>query len=265
MFNRYATYTQNGVPHKAPPGFDDDDFTYVLTPGSPGAMFEETYGATPVGFTGPLNGWVLQSNILPGNDITITLVNTGGTNALSITVTGHNISVTLDTTVGVVNTTIALFVAAINANAQAAALVTAYVIGNGSVRVAALTIQTLVTYILGPSGTNNFQQTFRFLTQADSIFIWHGIEFQPTNSTFGSGVRIRYNNVYLSDDYLYGGGLGNALGGCSIAPAPVFPIVDLPPLSLLDIDVVNPDPSSFYTTYAVILRGFKRRPVGASQ
>jgi hypothetical protein len=154
MFNGYATLTQNGVPHQAPKGFRDSDFSYVWT--------------------------------LP------------------------------------------------------------------------LIVGTFT--VLAASGAAGSEQTLQGLTHGDSLFCWVGMEFSidtaDGNAGGGVGVRIRYNQEYLSTDYLY----SKTCPSQAIAPYPVFPPRWLPPLSQITINFLN-NAATAYGNYALVMRGFKRLPV----
>lgn len=67
-----------------------------------------------------------------GNDITITFVNPGGTSALDVTVSGTDITVSLETDTGVIVSTAAEVAAAVNNDVEANLLVSAMAAGNGS-------------------------------------------------------------------------------------------------------------------------------------
>ena len=67
-----------------------------------------------------------------GNDITITFVNPGGTSALDVTVSGTDITVSLETDTGVIVSTAAEVAAAVNDDVEANLLVSAMAAGNGS-------------------------------------------------------------------------------------------------------------------------------------
>jgi hypothetical protein len=67
-----------------------------------------------------------------GNNITITFVNPGGTSALDVTVSGTDITVSLETDTGVIVSTAAEVAAAVNDDVEANLLVSAMAAGNGS-------------------------------------------------------------------------------------------------------------------------------------
>jgi hypothetical protein len=74
-----------------------------------------------------------------GNDITITFVDPGGTSALDVTVSGTDITVSLETDTGVIVSTAAEVAAAVNDDVEANLLVSAIASGNGTTVVEAHT------------------------------------------------------------------------------------------------------------------------------
>lgn len=78
------------------------------------------------GTEGGNNGitWAAVRGGVPGNSITVALVNPGGTGALSVAVSGKAITVTLGRTSGTITSTAAQVITAIQASVAASALVT---------------------------------------------------------------------------------------------------------------------------------------------
>ena len=260
-FNKQAPLSLNGIVHQAPPGFEDSLFAYVLNP--PLQYFSTNAYLIYFAQQGMLSVSGLQLTAVTagtgGNAITFQVIQGSG-GSTTVAVVGNAITITLkstgDTMAGVAtvlngngSVTALVSIATITGGATAAVLGTTNLYGGG----------TSTGIVLAANGVVGYKNSFLTNTQADSIFVAYGIEVPVINnaSTFTVGFRIRWNNEFLTEDYIYSGGTG-AMQGTSVAPIPIFPPKILPPQSLLNVDLINLSASTIYN-YPLTLVGYKRR------
>lgn len=259
MYNIRAPYFMNGVPHQPPEGYDDEDFTYVLTPTpSPGGPPVKA-GIQTISEQGGLQVEAVTAGVA-GNSITFDIPFPVGNQALSIVVVGNAITVNIE----VANfpdfdtCTIQAVVNAVNSDPQASALVLATVLSqpNGFLPPVASPLQLAGGANSTSGGTvvaASSSASFTFSTYPDAVFVWAGYDL--TFFWDSAKLYLKYDGtkaLWTAPVETQG------VPATPWSPAPIVPPVHLPPGTQFQFTVENLNATAF-SNLCLILRGFHRR------